>query len=62
MVGLCGSYFLRGGVSRPRGPAFPQRGRVFLVLDSFGVGFVGILSPKKNDFFLKKGFVIIILQ
>ena len=41
-VGCC--FFLCGGVPRPRPPASPQRGRAFLALNSFGVGFVGLMS------------------
>ena len=43
--GVGGCYFLRGDVSHPRGPTSPCCGRIFLVLISFSIGFVGILSP-----------------
>ena len=40
--------FLRGGVSRPRGPASSPCGHAFLVPNLFGIGSVGLLSPKNN--------------
>jgi hypothetical protein len=40
--------FLHGVVSCPRG-ASPRCGRVCLALNSFGVGFVGLLSQKQKS-------------
>ena len=44
VVGLCGCYSLHGGLSYLRGPTSSSRLHVFLVLNSFDIGFVGLLS------------------
>ena len=41
------TYFL-GSVLHLRGPTSPQCGQLFLVLNVFGVGFVGLLSHKRK--------------
>ena len=49
-LSLVGSFscFLRGVVLRSRGPAYPWCGWVFLVLNAFGIGFVGLLSQMQG--------------
>ena len=42
--GICCLLLVCGSVSCLRGPASPWCGRVFLVLNSFGVGLFGLLS------------------
>ena len=46
-VGCCSS--LRGDVLHLRYPASPLCGRVFPVFIAFGIGRVGLLSPKKKE-------------
>jgi hypothetical protein len=49
-MGGKGCCSLRGVVSRPRRPASPLCGIVFLDLfNSFGIGLVGLLSQKKDN-------------
>jgi hypothetical protein len=43
------NYFLRGGVTRPRDSTCPRSGRVFLVFNAFGVGFLASLKKKQKN-------------
>ena len=64
VVGSWVCYFLRGGVSRHRGPASPRCGRVFLVLNVLALALLAyrLIKEKRKSVRLKLPFLVLLVH